>query len=168
MYSSSLLSLLSLASLSVASTVKFQLNVTWGESTLVGATKQQFLMNGQSPGPALNIDVGDSVEFTVLNNSPYNTSVHFHGITQLGTVSHFARSTSRTFTDILLSHGPMVSPVYHNVPSPPAGTSHISGQQMNMVNIGITVSSPAGANILSFPSAPYSQVPPDMYIIISL
>jgi hypothetical protein len=142
MYSSSLLSLLSLASFSVASTVKFQLNVTWGESTLVGATKQQFLMNGQSPGPALNIDVGDSVEFTVLNNSPYNTSVHFHGITQLGTVSQFARSTCENTLLISLSHGPMVSLVYRNAPSLPARTSHTSGQQMNMVNIGITVSSP--------------------------
>jgi FtsP/CotA-like multicopper oxidase with cupredoxin domain len=142
MHSSSFLSLLSLASFSVASTVKFQLNVTWGESTLVGATKQQFLMNGQSPGPALNIDVGDSVEFTVLNNSPYNTSVHFHGITQLGTVSHFARSTCENTLLISLSHGPMVSPVYRNVSSTPARTSHTSGQRMNMVNIGITVSSP--------------------------
>lgn len=101
MYPSSLLSLLSVASLTVASTVKFQLNVTWGESTMVGATKQQFLLNGQSPGPPLNIDVGDTVEFELLNNSPYNTTIHFHGITQLNTVSHFALVGRRTHTNAL-------------------------------------------------------------------
>lgn len=95
MHSSSLLSVLSFASFSFAAQVKFQLNVTWAESTLVGTPKQQYLLNGESPGPALNINVGDSVEFEVLNNSPYNTSVHFHGITQLGTVSHYPLSDAR-------------------------------------------------------------------------
>lgn len=92
MHSTSILSFLSLASFSFAAQVKFQLNVTWEQSSLVGVPKQQFLVNGQSPGPALDLTVGDDVQVEVLNNSPYNTTVHFHGITQLGTVSHFPRS----------------------------------------------------------------------------
>jgi FtsP/CotA-like multicopper oxidase with cupredoxin domain len=91
MLSSSVVSLLGFASLSFAAQVKFQLNVTWAQSSLVGTPKKQFLLNGQSPGPPLDITVGDSVEFEVVNSSPYNTTVHFHGITQVGTVSHFPR-----------------------------------------------------------------------------
>lgn len=89
MLSSSLVSLLGFASVSLAATVKFQLNVTWAQSSLVGTPKHQFLLNGQSPGPPLDITVGDNVEFELVNSSPYNTTIHFHGITQLGTVSHF-------------------------------------------------------------------------------
>lgn len=102
MHSSSFLSVLSFASGTFAAHVKFQLNVTWAQSSLVGTPKQQFLLNGQSPGPPLDITVGDSVEFEVINSSPYNTTVHFHGITQLGTVSHFPRWC----TDLMLTAQP--------------------------------------------------------------
>ncbi|KAJ9271249.1 hypothetical protein DTO212C5_2599 [Paecilomyces variotii] len=43
------------------------------------------LMNGQFPGPMLELRQGDDVEFTVWNLLPYATTVHFHGIDQLGT-----------------------------------------------------------------------------------
>jgi FtsP/CotA-like multicopper oxidase with cupredoxin domain len=137
MHTSSFLSVLSFASVTFAAQVKFQLNVTWAQSSLVGTPKQQFLLNGQSPGPPLDITVGDSVEFEVVNSSPYNTTVHFHGITQLGTVSHFPRLC----TDPMLtscSHGPMVFQVYRNTLSSPARTSHTSGRLMSMANTGIT------------------------------
>jgi Putative multicopper oxidases len=37
------------------------------------------LINGQFPGPTLELRQGDDVEFTVLNLLPYSTTVHFHG-----------------------------------------------------------------------------------------
>lgn len=37
------------------------------------------LMNGQFPGPMLELRQGDDVEFTVWNLLPYATTVHFHG-----------------------------------------------------------------------------------------
>jgi FtsP/CotA-like multicopper oxidase with cupredoxin domain len=43
------------------------------------------LTNGSIPGPPLKLKVGDCVDFTVINNMPNVTSVHFHGIRQYGT-----------------------------------------------------------------------------------
>lgn len=43
------------------------------------------LVNGQLPGPPVYANVGDTVEFTVLNQMPFETTIHFHGITQVGT-----------------------------------------------------------------------------------
>ncbi|KAF2110621.1 multicopper oxidase-domain-containing protein [Lophiotrema nucula] len=42
-----------------------------------------FLVNGQFPGPVLEIDQDDWVEITVVNKSPYNSSIHYHGIEQI-------------------------------------------------------------------------------------
>jgi FtsP/CotA-like multicopper oxidase with cupredoxin domain len=42
-------------------------------------------MNGQFPGPLLDLNQGDTVEFLVHNNLPFNETIHFHGIEQLGT-----------------------------------------------------------------------------------
>jgi Multicopper oxidase len=97
MHSSSILSFLTFASVSFAAQVKFTLNVTWAESSLVGTPKKQFLINGQSPGPALNLNVGDEVTVDLINNSPYNTTVHFHGITQLGTVSEYSLDVLKSY-----------------------------------------------------------------------
>ncbi|KAL8822659.1 MAG: hypothetical protein Q9191_006609 [Dirinaria sp. TL-2023a] len=41
--------------------------------------------NGSFPGPPLIVDYGDFVTFVVHNQMPFDTSVHFHGIEQLGT-----------------------------------------------------------------------------------
>jgi FtsP/CotA-like multicopper oxidase with cupredoxin domain len=38
------------------------------------------LVNGQFPGPTLEINQGDEVEVRVHNKMPLNTTVHFHGI----------------------------------------------------------------------------------------
>ncbi|KAF1935929.1 hypothetical protein EJ02DRAFT_427971 [Clathrospora elynae] len=43
------------------------------------------LINGQYPGPLLEIRQGDWVEIEVVNNMPFNTSVHAHGIHQTNT-----------------------------------------------------------------------------------
>ena len=65
--------------------VKFELNLTWEDNDNVGTAKKTILMNEQSPGPVLEMDFGDTVEFLVHNNLPFETAVHFHGITQFGT-----------------------------------------------------------------------------------
>jgi FtsP/CotA-like multicopper oxidase with cupredoxin domain len=38
-----------------------------------------FLVNGQSPGPVIEVNQDDWVVVRVHNKSPYNTTVHFHG-----------------------------------------------------------------------------------------
>jgi FtsP/CotA-like multicopper oxidase with cupredoxin domain len=65
--------------------VIFEVDLTWEEDNSVGTPKQTILVNGTSPGPALYMSVGETVEFVVHNYLPFNTTVHFHGITQLDT-----------------------------------------------------------------------------------
>jgi FtsP/CotA-like multicopper oxidase with cupredoxin domain len=44
------------------------------------------LINGQFPGPAIHANQGDDVEVLIKNQLPFNASIHFHGIRQMGTV----------------------------------------------------------------------------------
>lgn len=61
-------------------TVQFSLSLTWENAAPDGFEKKIIKMNGQFPGPALNVDEGDDIEFLVLNNLPNATSIHFHGM----------------------------------------------------------------------------------------
>jgi len=66
--------------------VKFTIDLTWGDLAPIGGTpRKAILTNGAVPGPALHLNLGDDVEFTVNNNLPNETAIHFHGITQLNT-----------------------------------------------------------------------------------
>jgi FtsP/CotA-like multicopper oxidase with cupredoxin domain len=66
--------------------VQFTIDLTWGDWSPTGAApRKAILTNGTIPGPPLRLKQGDDVEFLVLNNLPYVTSVHFHGIVQTGT-----------------------------------------------------------------------------------
>lgn len=65
--------------------IRFEVDLTWAEDNSVGTPKQTILVNGTSPGPTLFMAVGDTVEFVVNNYLPWNTTIHFHGITQLDT-----------------------------------------------------------------------------------
>jgi len=67
------------------STVCFDAVLTWETTYAVGTAKKTALINGQSPGPTLRMNQGDWVEFTVVNNMPFDVTIHFHGITQLNT-----------------------------------------------------------------------------------
>ncbi|KAJ5119843.1 multicopper oxidase [Penicillium atrosanguineum] len=69
----------------VAKDVSFTINLTWDYGAPDGFSRKMILINGTSPGPALLIDQGDNVKFLVHNNLPSNTTIHFHGITQLKT-----------------------------------------------------------------------------------
>ncbi|CAO2144918.1 unnamed protein product [Urochloa humidicola] len=40
------------------------------------------LVNGQLPGPAIEVTEGDSVVVHVVNKSPYNMTIHWHGVKQ--------------------------------------------------------------------------------------
>jgi FtsP/CotA-like multicopper oxidase with cupredoxin domain len=63
----------------------FELVLTWEPRAPDGVERNIILVNGQFPAPTLEIDQGDNVEVIVHNKMPYNTTVHFHGIEQLGT-----------------------------------------------------------------------------------
>ena len=66
--------------------VQFNLTLTWEDYSPNGAAPRKAIMcNGQFPGPQLTVAQGQNVEFWVHNNLPNETTVHFHGITQLKT-----------------------------------------------------------------------------------
>lgn len=67
------------------STVKFELDLTWGPVAPDGYQRNGILMNGQFPGPVLELNAGDDVEFLVHNHLPFNEAIHFHGIEQYKT-----------------------------------------------------------------------------------
>ncbi|KAI0517867.1 multicopper oxidase [Xylaria bambusicola] len=59
---------------------KFDLTVTWEQHAPNGFSRNMILINGQSPGPMIEVNEGDDVEVTVHNQTPHNTTMHFHGI----------------------------------------------------------------------------------------
>ena len=67
------------------SPVRFEINLTWEPISPDGFTRYGILMNGQSPGPTLNVVQNDTVEVVFHNHLPNGTAVHFHGIEQLDT-----------------------------------------------------------------------------------
>lgn len=63
----------------------FELELTWGNASPDGTERKVIFTNNQFPGPQLNIAEGDEVEIVVKNCLPFETSIHFHGISQHGT-----------------------------------------------------------------------------------
>lgn len=57
----------------------FDLVLTWEKGSPDGYERDMFKINGQFPGPLLEIDEGDDVVISVKNDSPYNTTIHYHG-----------------------------------------------------------------------------------------
>lgn len=74
-----------LAERSANGCIHFEVDLTYEEDNAVGILKQTILVNGTSPGPALYMALGETVEFVVHNYLPFSTTIHFHGITQLNT-----------------------------------------------------------------------------------
>ncbi|KAL4913528.1 multicopper oxidase-domain-containing protein [Aspergillus aurantiobrunneus] len=81
----SLLGILCLVRLVTCRAVRFGLNLTWEDREIAGVVRKVILSNGQLPGPTLGVKQGDEVECSVTNLMPFATTVHFHGIIQLGT-----------------------------------------------------------------------------------
>ncbi|KAH6980676.1 multicopper oxidase [Ilyonectria sp. MPI-CAGE-AT-0026] len=82
-----LLYLLPLRSLALAREYDkvYDLTLTWEKHAPDGFERDMILINGQFPGPLLEMDEGDYVEVKVHNQMPFNTTVHFHGIEMLHT-----------------------------------------------------------------------------------
>lgn len=57
----------------------FDWTVTWDDYAPDGFSRKMLLVNGESPGPVLAVREGDIVEVNLYNESPQNTSLHFHG-----------------------------------------------------------------------------------------
>lgn len=57
----------------------FNLDVSWDEYAHAGLEREMLLVNGQAPGPVIEVDEDDHVIVNVNNYSPFNTTVHFHG-----------------------------------------------------------------------------------------
>lgn len=57
----------------------FYLRATWGTGAPDGNARDQFFINDQFPGPKLEIIQGEDVEIYYQNDSPFNTTIHFHG-----------------------------------------------------------------------------------------
>ncbi|BAF17661.1 laccase-12 [Oryza sativa Japonica Group] len=66
-----------------AITRQYLFDVQTTSVTRLCSTKSIVTVNGQYPGPTLFAREGDHVEVTVVNHSPYNMSIHWHGIRQL-------------------------------------------------------------------------------------
>ncbi|EXU95654.1 multicopper oxidase [Metarhizium robertsii] len=58
----------------------FDMTVTWQKYAPDGVVKQMLLINGKSPGPAIEVEQDDWVVVNIRNKSPFGTTVHFHGI----------------------------------------------------------------------------------------
>ena len=70
---------LSLTANVLAGTSHFKLELSWGKGAPDGYEREMIFINGQYPGPLLDIQQGDEVEIEVLNSMPFNTTIHAHG-----------------------------------------------------------------------------------------
>ncbi|KAL5727198.1 laccase [Ranunculus cassubicifolius] len=79
----SLLLLLLLASTASAAIVEHTFDV--GQSTFrkVCSDEVKVVVNGSLPGPTIHVREGDTLIVHVKNNSPYNMTIHWHGVYQL-------------------------------------------------------------------------------------
>ncbi|KAJ1411261.1 Multicopper oxidase, copper-binding site [Sesbania bispinosa] len=76
-----------LASFSLASAVVVEHTFNVEEISLQRLCRPQVItaVNRRVPGPTINVREGDTVVVHVVNKSPYNLTLHWHGILQLGT-----------------------------------------------------------------------------------
>ena len=81
---------LSLTAVTLAGSCNFKLELTWGKGSPDGYERDMIFINGQYPGPLLEIQQDDWVEIEVINNLPFNTSVHYHGMICIPLISSTA------------------------------------------------------------------------------
>lgn len=70
----------SLACTAAASSCHFRLELTWELGSPDGFEREMIFINGQYPGPLLEIQQDEWVEIEVVNSMPFNTSIHAHGM----------------------------------------------------------------------------------------
>ncbi|KAG8737848.1 hypothetical protein FRC10_007601 [Ceratobasidium sp. 414] len=68
-----------------AATRSVTLTLTYGTTNQDGTVKESWLINGQTPGPHLVWDEGDTILATVINHGHEPMTMHWHGIQQIGT-----------------------------------------------------------------------------------
>ncbi|ODV77364.1 uncharacterized protein CANTADRAFT_97027 [Suhomyces tanzawaensis NRRL Y-17324] len=64
---------------------EYTFNITRSYANPAGFYRSGFLINGQSPGPAIEGDEDEWITVTVNNFTPFAFTIHFHGILQKGT-----------------------------------------------------------------------------------
>lgn len=70
---------LSFPAYAIADTSNFRLELTWGKGAPDGHERDMIFINGQYPGPLLDIRQDDWVEIEVVNLMPFSTTIHAHG-----------------------------------------------------------------------------------------
>lgn len=70
---------LAIACYAHAATQNFRLELTWAKGAPDGYERDMIFINGQYPGPLLEIQQGNWVEVEVCNQMPFNTTIHYHG-----------------------------------------------------------------------------------------
>jgi FtsP/CotA-like multicopper oxidase with cupredoxin domain len=53
--------------------------LTWKVGSPDGFSREMIFVNNQYPGPALELTQDEWAEVTVVNNMPFNTTIHYHG-----------------------------------------------------------------------------------------
>jgi FtsP/CotA-like multicopper oxidase with cupredoxin domain len=69
----------SLAAIAFAGQFKYKLELSFRPGAPDGYERDMIFINGKYPGPPLVIQQGDWVEIEVVNNMPFNSSIHYHG-----------------------------------------------------------------------------------------
>lgn len=124
---------------------EFTLELAEGSVSFDGtANGTAYTINGKTPGEAIEVNWGDNVKVTVINNLKIPTSIHWHGIRQEGNndqdgvpgVSEcpIAPGTTRIYTWVATTYG---TGWYH---------SHLASQYGGGVRGPIIVHGPASAN----------------------
>ncbi|KAL6616382.1 hypothetical protein ACP70R_038652 [Stipagrostis hirtigluma subsp. patula] len=68
-----------------AATANYKFTVGSMRISQLCSTTDIIAVNGQLPGPAIEVKEGDAVVVQVINASPYNLTIHWHGVLQLMT-----------------------------------------------------------------------------------
>ncbi|KAJ8626850.1 hypothetical protein MRB53_020157 [Persea americana] len=69
----------------LSTTKRFHFNVEWTMVTRLCSTKPLLTVNGEYPGPTIQVQEGDEVEIIVTNRVSLNTTIHWHGVKQVRT-----------------------------------------------------------------------------------
>ncbi|KAL5714158.1 laccase [Ranunculus cassubicifolius] len=75
--------ILCIASTALAAVVEHNFNVSNSPIKRVCQRQVKTVVNGRLPGPAIQVREGDNLVIHVFNKSPYNISIHWHGVHQL-------------------------------------------------------------------------------------
>lgn len=61
----------------------FDLGITWDKGAPDGVNRNMFLVNGQFPGPKIELNEADSMVVKQKSSSPFNTSIGSFAMVQI-------------------------------------------------------------------------------------